>query len=68
MQITHARDLKVGARIRTEDGFGMIESIELDPSTWVTGGRKKKSAVAIKIILYGGAVYFAHPRDELLSE
>ena len=68
MRLTLARDLKAGSRMRTEDGFRMIESVESDPSTWVTGGRKKKSAVAIKITLHGGEVHFAHPGDELISD
>lgn len=61
-----ARELKPGTRIRTEQGFGMVESVELDKTKYVTGGRRKNSAVALKITLHGGAVFFVHPGDELL--
>jgi hypothetical protein len=68
MNLIPARELELGARVRTKDGFGVVETVEYDRARMITGGDLVKASHALKITLKGGAKYHVHPDSEIFSD
>jgi hypothetical protein len=68
MKLVAARHLRPGSRVRTGDGFGVIETVEYDPDHLIIGGPDKKLAAAMKVTVRGGAVYHVHPGSTIFTD
>lgn len=63
-----ARELKKGDVVRFGDrGACPIEDIGFDQSKMVTGGEMVTSAMAMRLTLINGKMFFVHPGSEIYA-